>query len=105
MTNGTGNPPAGAPAQITWRQLRRVNSHRTSRPTDEALRKVVGEIASVRGNAPSVDAVILGAVRLALVGGADGRARLMDAVREIESDTYPGPHSPGEPGDPGTPGE
>lgn len=98
MTNGTSMRP---PARVTWRQLRRVNVHRTSRPTDEALRKAVGEIASERGSAPSVDAVILASVQLATGRGDDALKTLMDKVREIEVATYAAPVAAAESGDPG----
>lgn len=99
MTNGIDSPPpAGAPAEVSWRQLRRVNAHRTSKPTDDMLRRVVGEITAVRGNAPAVDAVIFAALRLAMTPGRDLRP-LLDMVREIETDSYPGPRASGEPGE------
>lgn len=93
MGNGIDGPPDVKP--VEWRRLRRVNSHRTSRPTDEAIRKAVGEIAAERGNAPAVDAVILAAVRMAV----RNMGSLLDAIREIEQAGYqaapPPPHEPG----------
>lgn len=90
MGNGTGEREA---TDKTWRQLRRVSSHRTSKPTDEAIRRAVGEIAATRGSAPHADALILAAVRLA----SKDMKTLADQVREIETDRYPGPppHDPG----------
>lgn len=91
MANGTGEKSAGE----TWKQLPRTPSHRTSKPTDEAIRRAVGEIAAARGSAPFVDAVILASLRLATRGDLNP---LMDAVREIETGTYPAvrvPHDPG----------
>lgn len=90
MGNGTENPPKG----IEWRRMRRVNTHRTSKLTDEALRRIVGEIAAARGSAPNVDTVIFAALRMV---GTQPITELIDVVREIETDTYPAPlpHEPG----------
>jgi hypothetical protein len=92
MADSTGTQPAEV---VTWRRLRRVNVHRTSEPTNTALRSLAGEIMARRGAAPWIDAVILAALRIA---AAEPIERLMDMVREVETDTYPQPRIHREPG-------
>ena len=80
---------------VPWRDLKRMNAHRTSRPTDDLVRRLVGEIAAATGRAPFVDAVLFAALRIAQRGELQ---RLVDEILLIESQSYPPnrvPHDPG----------
>lgn len=103
MQNGAAQGPSPQSLRVGWKQMRRINAHRTSRPTDDAIRRMAGLIASERGKAPHVDAVILAAMRLATERAPV--ADWLEAVRAIEADTYVVRVLDGEPIEPHEPGE
>lgn len=91
------------PPRVAFRRLRRVTNHRTSAPTDEAIRDQVWQLMQRLGggkkNVPYTDAVILAAVRIA--SRDDSPCKLQDeALRIIESELFELdedlPHEPGE---------
>lgn len=67
---------------VAWAQLVRITKHRTSAPTDAALRRAIGDIAKRRGARPNADAVLLAALRLA------DPAALAVEVRKIENQRH-----------------
>ncbi len=94
MSNGTTEPAAAARRLVPWQSLKRLSMHRTSDPTNDALRKIIGEIAADRGRRATADTVIYAAIRLAVRDNMDS---FIDEIREVESDMYPvDPHEPGE---------
>lgn len=106
MGTGTGRRPATpAPEKVPFRRLSRSNRHRTSLPTDDAVRAAAWVVTRERGgNAPYVDAVILACVRMATQTDKQIE-RLISEVTRIEAEVFtiqprPGSHDPGDPGEP-----
>lgn len=95
MGNGTGQTTP----RVKWTELRRVTTNRTSRPTDDAVRRAISKITLERGTKANADAVILAALQLA----EKDIPALIAEVGKIESGLYDAPHAPAEPGDPGCP--
>jgi hypothetical protein len=85
MPNGTDEH---APeVEVPLRSLPTKSSHRTSAPTDEALRELVATVTLHRaGRKPSADLVIFAALQLAAAGGTKTFA---DRITEIESARFP----------------
>lgn len=98
MDNGIGER---APMErVPWTRVRRNPTHRTSRPTDEAIRRQVGMIAAARGARPLVDTVILAALQ--------AFEKLPEIVQltwvsAVESETYTVRSLHGDPGEPDPP--
>ncbi len=66
---------------VAWGALDRRTKHRTSAPTDRAVRAAVADLAG-RGRRPNADAVILAALRLV------DPAALRAEVRKVEAETH-----------------
>lgn len=112
MGTGTGpkQPAPPAPEQVPFKRLPRSNKHRTSQPTDDAIRAAVWVVTRERGgNDPLVEAVILACVRMATQTDRQ-LERLIAEVTRIEAEVFmvkprPGSHDPGEPSQRAGPGE
>jgi hypothetical protein len=80
-----------------WRELPRIVTHRTSAPTDAAIRATAAAVAGRRGLRTTADAVILAALRLAAPEGEFPEA-LFAEVERIESQQWTIPAPTPEPG-------
>lgn len=85
----TDSPPREPAPMLTvrkaWLRLTRKSKHRTSAPTDNAIRTERLRIAHERGQEPIAEAVILGALRLA------DKKKLSAEVARIEREEFDEP--------------
>lgn len=81
----TDEARATAPPTVPWRELARISKHRTSAPTDAAVRSAAATITAARdGRAASVDSVFLAALRIA----QRDPERLRREVERIEGERF-----------------
>lgn len=98
MMTSEARPPGVDAEPVPYGRLRRANAHRTSPPTNEAVREVCWQLEVARGGrAPYIDAVFMAALAVAGVTfAADGSAvvdprtlaRLRREVERIESGVF-----------------
>lgn len=99
MPHGTEEVPPGREIK-GWNELRRMNRHRTSAPTDELGRRLRAAIELRRGRAPHIDAVLLAALELV----QDDIGVLLMKVEEIEQRDHQQPVKVPKPPEDSTPG-
>ena len=101
MSNGsTEQRREAATVRVGWGQLRRVTSNRTSKPTDRAIRRLIGKVDDARGHRPIADTIILAALKIL---DMQQEGVLLLAVDNVESDTYEAHDPHGDPGEPDAP--
>lgn len=91
----TDSPPQNSTEIRPFRQLRRASKHRTSWPTDKALRTAVVSVGSIPGGHVMAEEVILAALRRLTPSELRAEIKLIRGEQFAAEDDADTEHEPG----------